>query len=350
MIGFIRATALADFSAFASSQGLQPAKLLLRSGLPVDLEQLPDSLIPYGKMLDLLVLCEMETGNPLFALQYGLFQGVNVFGPLLYLLRNAKDLREALSELVQYYRVHSGAATVGLEEQGKHAFLTYTISDTTVPGYRQGSELAVGVGMQLMRTLLGNRWSPQALLFQHAQIAEPAQYRRLVDLSPRFNTPYNGWMFAADLLDTPLASADPALHRLIREHLDYLAHMTAEELPTLVQQLIRSFMPEGRASIEYIAAHMMLSTRKLQRRLDAEGTSFQELLSMTRQSMACHYLQDSALSIAQLADLLGYGDQSAFSRAFQRWYGTSPREWRKQLPSKAGRLQALVPSAGDRAS
>ncbi len=339
MIDFVRAAALANFSEFAAKQGLQPEKMLQRAGLPRDLEQLPDSLISYSKLLDLMVLCELETGNRLFALQYGVAQGVNVFGPLLYLLNNARDVREALSELTAYYHIHSGAAKVAVDEQGKHAILSYTITDTSIASYRQGSELALGVGMQLMRTLLGKRWQPQSLLIRHTPVAEPAHYRRVIGMAPSFNTTYNGYMFDTGLLDIPLESADPALHRLIRQHLDHQAQMSAQELPALVQQLIRNFMPDGHATIEYIASFMKISTRKLQRQLELEGVSFQELLSETRQAMACHYLQDSTIKISQLADLLGYGDQSAFTRAFQRWYGLSPREWRKQLGDKPGNPQ-----------
>lgn len=106
--------------------------------------------------------------------------------------------------------------------------------------------------------------------------------------------------------------------------------MSEPELPTLVQHLIRSFMPDARATIEQVADCMMFSTRKLQRLLADEGTTFQELLTSARQFMACHYLQDSTISIAQISDLLGYSSQSAFSRAFQQWYGQSPRAWLKQ--------------------
>nr|WP_218953756.1 AraC family transcriptional regulator [Pseudomonas sp. SbOxS1]NYU05040.1 AraC family transcriptional regulator [Pseudomonas sp. SbOxS1] len=339
MIDFVRAAGLANFSEFAAKQGLNPEKMLKRAGLPLDLEELPDSLISYSKMLDLLVLCEMESQNRLFAMQYGLAQGVSIFGPLLYLFRNARDVREALTGLTAYYHIHSGAAKITLDEQGKHAILSYTISDTSMPGYRQGSELALGVGVQLLRTLLGKRWQPQAMLFRHTPVAEPGQFRRLIGMVPSFNTTYNGLMFDASSLDTPLESADPALHRLIRKHLDHLTQMSAEELPALVQQLIRNFMPEGRANIEYIAAFMRLSTRKLQRQLELEGFTFQDLLSDARQAMACHYLQDSTIKISQLADLLGYSDQSAFTRAFHRWHGQSPREWRKQLVGKPGNPQ-----------
>ncbi|MBM7061847.1 AraC family transcriptional regulator [Pseudomonas sp. UL073] len=329
MAVFARASILSDFSAFATSQGLQPQALLAQAGLPRDVEAHADSLIPFRKLLALLDLCEAQSGNRLFALQYGLFQSVSVFGPLFYLVRNTKDVRAALIELTRYFHLHSGAAAIALEEQGRHAILSYTVTDPAAFGVRHAVERAVGVGAQLMRTLLGHRWRPEALLFQHAPCVDLAQYRRLTGLLPSFNATCNGWLFDAALLDTPLQAADPALHRLIQGHLDNLEHISAQELPARVQQLIRSFMPDARATLEQVADYLLLSTRKLQRLLADEGTTFQALLTETRQAMACHYLQDSTISIGQMADLLGYGSQAAFSRAFQQWYGQSPRQWRK---------------------
>ncbi|VVQ20650.1 AraC family transcriptional regulator [Pseudomonas fluorescens] len=330
MTDFVRASGLANFSTFAASQGLNAEILLLQAGLPRDLEAHPESLISYRKVLNLLDECELQSRNRLFALQYGLFQGLNVFGPLLYLIRNAKDVRAALVELGNYFHVHSAAAQVRLEEQSEHTIISYTITDPTIFGSRHGAELALGIGIPLMRALLGKRWQPSAALLQHAPVAEPGQYRRLIGLIPSFNAPCNGWMFETSLLDTTQHAADPALHRLIQQHLDNIAQKSVQQLPELVQQLIRSFMPDGRATIEQIASHMNISTRTLQRQLEDEGTTFQDLLSATRQAMASRYLLDSNISISQLADLLGYSDQSAFSRAFQRWHGQSPREWRKQ--------------------
>tara|TARA_R110000868_G_scaffold4192_17_gene26221 strand:- start:1510 stop:2568 length:1059 start_codon:yes stop_codon:yes gene_type:complete len=329
MAVFARASVLSDFSAFAISQGLQPMEMLAKVGLPSDVEQHGDNLIPFRKLVALLNNCDLHSGNRLFALQYGVSQDVSLFGPLFYLMRNAKDVRTALNELTRQFYVHSGAAAVTLEEHGSHAILSYAITDTAVFGSRHAVERALGVGMQMLSTLLGSRWRPQALLFQHAAVVEPRHYRQVVGILPSFNSVYNGWMFDAALLDVTLDTADPVLHRLIQGHLDNLEHMSEQELPRLIQQLIRRFLPDARANIEQVAEYMKVSTRKLQRQLAREGTNFQKLLTEVRQNMACYYLQDSTISIAQMADLLGYASQSAFSRAFHEWYRQSPREWRK---------------------
>lgn len=333
MTDFSRASSLYGFGEFAVSQGLKPGELLKEVGLSRDLLENPESLISYRKFLNLLELCAQRSGNQFFGLQYGLHQGVGIFGPLLYLIRNAKNVREALQELAHYYHLHSGAAEVKLELQGDHVLLLYSPGYEGLLSLRHGTELALGVGMQLMRTLLGSRWQPLAALQQHTPVNEPSVYRRLLGLIPQFNTPYNALVFDAHLLESPLSAADKNLHRLIQQHLESLDQLSIHELPTYVQQLLRSFLPNGRVTVELIANYMMLSPRTLQRYLANEGTSFQALQDQTRQALATRYLRDSEISLTQLAGLLGYSDLSAFSRAFQRWFGKSPREWQKQLPA-----------------
>ncbi len=325
-----RASALAGFEEFASSNGLNSDALLREAGLPADTLEHPDSLIPYHRFALLLELCAQASDNPSFGLQLGLHQGVGIFGSLFYLARNASTVGEALRDLGQYFHIHETAAEVIVQIQDEHALLCYISHAEDMPGTRQQRELAVGVGQQLMRTLLGSRWQPSAILLQHAPLASPTAYRRLLGMTPRFNSSYDAWMFDARLLDVPLANADKALHRLMQQHLDTLSGLKSNELPNYVQRLLRNFLPNGRVTVEYIADFMKLSPRSLQRHLAEAGTSFQQLLDQTRQSMTVRYLKESDINLTQLAEILGYADQSAFTRAFQRWYGVSPRKWIKQ--------------------
>ena len=112
--------------------------------------------------------------------------------------------------------------------------------------------------------------------------------------------------------------------------MDELSQISLHELPGFVQRLLRDMLPHGKVRIEQIAEYMMVSPRTLQRYLMEEGTGFQELLDETRQSLSTRYLCDSSISLTQVAGLLGYADLSAFSRAFTRWKGLSPRKWKQR--------------------
>ncbi|MCW2271504.1 HTH-type transcriptional regulator VirS [compost metagenome] len=325
-----RASSLHGFDAFARQQQLNPDALLRAAGLPSDALEDPDALIAFHRFALVLELASKASDNPLFGLEFGLHQGVGIFGSLLYLVRNARTVDDALDDLGRYFHVHDNYGDVVIDHADGQARLYYATSADLLPGSRHVSELVVGVGHQLMRTLLGNRWQPTAALFQHAPVANPARYRRLLGVVPRFNAAFDAWLFPAPLLSVPLSDADPALHRLMRQHLEAISEQHNQRLPSHVQRLLRSFLPSGRVTIECIADFMRLSPRSLQRQLAEQGTSFQTLLDDTRQAMTLRYLEESDISLMQLTEVLGYANQSAFSRAFQRWFGTSPRQWLKQ--------------------
>ncbi|MBQ0833497.1 AraC family transcriptional regulator [Marinobacter sp.] len=329
MTQFSRASSLARFDEFAAKNGLDYQQMLELAGLPADVLGHPESLIPYQRVEILMDLCASESGNPLFGLEYGLFQGVDIFGPLLYLLKNAQTVQESLIELTHFYHLHSSGALVTIEQHGSLVVLSYKPTLESEATGRQAIELAIGVGKQLLHALFGKGWQPNAVYLQSAPGADLADYRRLLGLVPQFNSETNSCVFDAALLRAPLSESDPVLHSLMRQHMEKLDRMSLKELPAYVQHLISSFLPNGRVTVEQVADYMMLSRRTLQRHLAEEETSFQQLLENTRKTMATRYLRESDVSLTQLSGMLGYGDLVAFSRAFHRWTGKSPRQWRK---------------------
>ncbi|WP_212625532.1 AraC family transcriptional regulator [Pseudomonas sp. PP3] len=330
-----RASSLHGFNEFARSQNINPDMLLREAGLPRDVMENPDALISFHRFALVLELASKASANPVFGLEFGLYQGVGIFGSLLYLVRNARSVGDALRDLGHYFHVHDNYGDVVVHQADEHALLYYASEAENLPGSRHVSELVVGVGHQLMRTLLGNRWQPAVAMFQHSAAVNPVRYRRLLGVAPRFNSAFDAWMFDVNLLSVSLSDADPALHRLMQQHLDNISRLHSNQLPSHIQRLLRSFLPSGRVTIDHIADFMRLSPRSLQRHLAEQGTSFQTLLDDTRQSMTLRYLEESDMTLMQLTEVLGYANQSAFSRAFQRWFGVSPRQWLKQQKAQS---------------
>lgn len=327
MTSFVRGIALLGFDEFASSQGLDPRALLAEAGLPdYDL----DGPISVERFVALLELCAERTGNPLFGLQFGLHQGTHALGDLLYVIKSANTLGDALEALIRYYHVHTSGAQLRLERGDDDARLRYDVTDADAASVRQTVELAIAVGLRLMQALLDRTWRPDELLMRHAPGTKAGAYRALLGVAPRFDNPVNALVFDSALLATRLSASDERFQRLIRRHFDELAQLSLQELPHYVQRLLRNRLPSGNVTVEQIAEQMMLSPRTLQRYLQAEGTSFQQLLDDARQSMAIRYLRDSSISLTQLSALLGYTSLGAFSRAFSRWTGTSPQKWKQQ--------------------
>ncbi|MFQ6576454.1 AraC family transcriptional regulator [Pseudomonas sp. UM16] len=330
-----RASALAGFTEFACSQQLDPEALLNHVGLLSDAQDNPNNLISYDKFVHLLEHAAKVANNPLFGLQYGLFQGVDIFGTLRYLIRNARSVEQALHDLSHYFHMHNNSTEVLLQRRDGQTVLSYVSSIASHRGQLQIDELAMGVGQQLMQGLLGSQWQPQALLIKHAPLAPSSHYRQLLGICPQFNAPDNAWVFSDSLLAMPVPNADHALHEFMRKRLAQLSNRSEGGFAGQVQRLLRSFLPDGRVTLDYIAEVMHLSPRTLQRHLANEGTSFQKLLDQTRQHMVRHYLSEPDMSVCQLSELLGYADQSAFARAFQRWYGMSLTQWARQQEGSA---------------
>lgn len=325
-----RASALARLDEFCEKYGLDHREMLAEARLPTDILEHPESLISYSRLASLLEICAERASHPLFGLEYGAFQGTAVFGRLLYLLKNAKTVGDSINELMHFYYLHSHGGKVAVTIEGECVVLSYEPMLKEGTPTRQAAELAVGVGKTFMKMLLGNNWHPYGVHFRSAAGASPQAYSRILGITPQFDSTTNGWIFDAQVLNTPLADADQQLHSLMREHLEKVDELSPEQLPSYVQHLMKNFLPNGRVTIDLIADYMMLSARSLQRYLTEEGTSFQKLLDQTRQEMAERYLKESNLSLTQLSGILGYSDLAAFSRAFQRWYGISPSDWRKE--------------------
>ncbi len=330
MSSIVRGSALYGFDSFATEQGLHPERMLQEAGLPADALQRPDSLIDYTQFITLLERCAARTGNPLFGLGFGLHQGVHIFGNLIYVVQNAGTVGDALLALKKYFHTYNQGSDIQLEIQGNSARLAYEVTIGDAASIRQDAELAMGVGQRLMQSLLGHRWRPSALLVRHSPIATASDYRRLLGITPRFDSAHNAWVFDAALLDVPLRAADARLQQIIEQQVEELSQITLQELPAMVQRLLRDMLPHGKTSIEQVAERLMISPRTLQRYLQEANTGFQELLDQTRQTLSTRYLCDSSISMTQVAEMLGYADLSTFSRAFSRWNGISPRKWKQR--------------------
>ncbi|WP_116424796.1 AraC family transcriptional regulator [Pseudomonas citronellolis] len=326
----IQAISLTGFEEFATRQGLNPIEMLRRASLPQEILRRPEGILSYRRFCGLLELCALHSGNALFGLQYGLYQGVDVFGDLFYLIRNAKTVGDALAELRANYSLYFNDADIGLDIEGGRAVLSYSPIERDIPGLRQVEESSCGIGLQLMRTLVGKNWQPKAIRIRHLPLQSQSDYLQVLGQLPTFGAPRSELEFDSSDLSLPLSSANETLHRLIAEHMSKIERLAADELPIYVKQLLRHLLPGGRTTTEKIAACLAIQPRTLQHWLAQEGTSFQQLLDETRQEMAGQYLENPAISIAQMSGLLGYSNPSGLNRAFNRWFGISPLEWQEK--------------------
>ena len=158
-----------------------------------------------------------------------------------------------------------------------------------------------------------------------------AAYKRLFGARVKFNQDENRVKFRSNILKMNIPKSNPELRNIFKTHPDLVQSNASKSLAERIEQIIRRTLPSGSCSIEHTACLLSIHRRTLHRRLLSEGTSFSEILESTRKKIAAERLSNSNMSIVQLAQYLGYADNSAFTRSFKRWYGATPQQWRKKV-------------------
>jgi len=189
----------------------------------------------------------------------------------------------------------------------------------------------------IMVALCGPHWKPIEVRFEHRKPSELAPFHRFFQVPLRFGMTENALVFAASWLNRSLPAVEPELARLLRDRTDTLVLQHRGQLPEQVRSLLRTALLADHGSADQIATLLSMHTRTLHRRLAASGTNFRALVDECRYEIARQMLDDTDADVGQIAAMLNYADTSAFARAFRRWSGTTPSDWRtrddRALPS-----------------
>jgi AraC-like DNA-binding protein len=329
MTALVRAASLGNYTHVAHRHGLDPLRMLREAGLnPAHLAD-PDLRIRAASVVELLEASARKSGCLTLGLEMAESWRMSDFGAISLLLTHQRTLRDALSMVVRYRHLLNDAVSLEVEESGALVFVREEIViEASVPPSRQAIELAIGVVFRMFRALLGPEWKPRGVRFVHAAPPKLTVHHRVFGANVRFGAQFNGIVLAAEDLDRPNPSADAAMARHAQRYLDSLPGASMPSIAEEVRRSIHVLLPRGRASIEQVAQALGTQPRTLQRRLEATGDSFASLLNATRRELAVRHLDNPAYSLAQVADLLGYGFASSFTRWFVAEFGRSPSEWR----------------------
>src|SRR6266545_541882 len=172
------------------------------------------------------------------------------------------------------------------------------------------------------------RWpSPKAFSFTHEEPSYRAEYDRIFRVPLIFGADRNAILFGEELLLVRLPPTNRFVVRLVTEQAEaLLARLdSAKSTRGRVETLLMPMLASGETSVEGIAGKLGVSRQTLFRKLKAEGVTFEKVLDELRQKLALHYLNERKISVNETAYLVGFSDAAAFSRAFKRWTGSSPR-------------------------
>ena len=288
--------------------------------------------------VDFIEAAAVLTHDDVLGLKLGLSYDLRASGLAGYVTITAANMREAMINAARYGGLTDTTADFALTETGSVARFHMDSRSPVMRASRQAGEFRAGFVVASCRRWVGETFHPLEVRFAHARESGQREVATLLGCPARFGTETTEMLVSADQLALPVSAADPYLLAVLEQHADEVLARQAQARDGLrerVGRLLTQDLPKGVPTARHVASALHMSERTFARRLQAEGTSFRALVDDVRREMARSYLADPELSLAQVAYLIGYADQSAFSNSFRRWTGQSPRRFRSQHSSAA---------------
>ena len=276
------------------------------------------------------------TQNPCFGLNVGKLWTPTTFHALGFAWLASHTLNDALQRFVRYSRIVNNSLSAALEEHGMQLILTLSSSEDARYIHYAAIDASTAAILVMCRFLCGPDFSPLELysVRQRSNCADSLD--QFVGIPIIYNSASNQVIFDRIRAEQRLATGNSELSKVNEAvAMKYLISIDRSSTVMLVKSTLVELLPTGQVTEELVANALNMSLRTLQRKLTDEGTTFGALYQTLRQEMAQQYIHDSQMSMTEIAYLLGFSEQSNFTRAFRRWYGTSPTEARENIKKSA---------------
>lgn len=314
---------------YLGSRGVDVKALLASAGLRPEQLQDKEHAIPTQLYLDLWQRAVELTGDDYLGLHVGEVIRPGKYGVLGYAMMSCETLGEALLRQQRYQDLVGKTGRSELIERGDECELVWHAA--MARHSRHVGEEHVASWVAFARWMINEQADPLRIRFEHRAPPDLGEHRRIFNCPLEFGQPDTAIVFPARFLTLPLKNTDPAMQRLMDSHAEALLArraQTADDPTADIRNSIERALPAGVPSIETIAQQLKLHPRTLQRRLFMAGLSFKNLLDDVRRSLALRYVNDPKLDLIEIAFLLGFAEQSSFQRAFKRWTGKPPGQYR----------------------
>ncbi len=318
---------------FAAARGADVPTLLARAGIDPTLLEDQDNRVPFDSYVRLMRTAQELTGNPALALQYGAIDDLAEISVVGLIGQAAETVLEAFMQLRRF-----GQLVVEVDAPGGDRFQLV----------REGGELLLCdvranpndflelTESTFARMVCGARRFTNVQLVKrmsvtHAPPSYRKEYDRVLQVPVEFESNKNALVLTEEWLTHRMAVQPRYVFGILSEHAAKLLQALEASKTTRgrVEHLLMPLLHTGDISMDKIAGKLAMGRQTLFRKLKDEGTTFEKVLDDLRHRLALHYLSGKKVSINETAYLVGFSEAAAFSRAFKRWTGKSPREARK---------------------
>jgi len=326
----IRLATISHLPRILEDMGANPEQVVKSVGLGLNAFEDLEYLVPYTSMGELLARCVQATRCEHFGLLVGQQIIASGLGLLGFLMQSAHTVRDALEDYMSFAGLQDQGAVSLLNSINGVTLLSYSIFVEDVQAEEQIYDGTMAGHQNIMRGLCGKSFKPTEILLSRPRPKDTTPYDRFFRGPIRYNSEYNAIAFHTRCLDAAPVRTDPLLYDFLKHEVEKKHAEQPQTFAEKIRPVLRRLLVAQACTLAETAAHLGLHSRTLNRRLQAEGTTFLAEVEAARYLMARQFLLGSTQSIAEIASIIGYSDTSAFTHAFRRWSGTSPSEWRAQ--------------------
>lgn len=321
----------------AMQEGIPPAEVLAQAELTLAEIEPFFKLVPSSKVLALLRA--IHTHRP--DLSLGLMMGMKLssahMGPLGYVLASAPTIGRALQNFVAFQRLLNGGLIIWkVASESGHCVIRLT-AHAEITDIAWVLEAPIALILKIARELSGNAVVPVQVSFRHPPPQDTTKHELFFGVPILWNATDNALILSDSTLDLAVQTANRALYPSLLSALATQPPSSPTPSPVVqnTQAQIIKEISKGTPDRVLVSRTLGMAPSTLFRRLRAAGTSFEKLVQRTRQEKALEYLADSTIALGNIALLLGYSEHSAFFRAFVRWFGFTPAEYRASLTRRS---------------
>jgi AraC-like DNA-binding protein len=305
------------------------------------IEDLSDLQIPYNTLHEVQAVpadhfFELHekldlTLRPGFSVRVGQQMKIEDYAVLGLSWRTCSKAGEIFERSERYFKLLSNTYVFKVEK-GRDVSKVHLFRD----GYRRGVELSneatFSATIVVLSAMTETDIYPVRVSFKHDPPRDLKSYQDAFQCPILFNQSENYISYKTSDLDTRTAKADASINNFLVERVEEETkgiEVGSSKIALDVEKLIQNALPSGIPSIEHVGRHVGMSSRTLTRRLSESGSSFRDLIKKTQEGISKDLLLNTSRSIGEIAFQTGFSEQSAFNRAFKRWTGKSPVEFRK---------------------
>ena len=290
----------------------------------------PENRITYAAYVDLIERAAMLLADPAYGLKLGASHDVRDNGLIGFLALNSPTLNDALANVERYVAVTNEGIDAVFEREGQGSALRFRETDAALRGLRHNSEQVAATVVTGARELTRKKAVPLRVEFMHRRPNANIDYERILGCPIRFGAEWDGVVYAEETLRLPVVGADNKLLRVLEVACRKIIGRPPrrQDLVHSVREYVVQRLAKGPVPFDDVASHSNMSSKTLERRLGERGARYRELVDDVRCDLAKHYLTDTDLRLQQITYLLGYSEPAPLVRAFKRWTGCTPIQYR----------------------